>query len=60
MIERAGANADHAAGADDPRPSFVVGDVAALPFPDGSFGVVVSWPWPWRLKLTQRIELARA
>jgi SAM-dependent methyltransferase len=42
MIERARANAD-SAGTRGPRgPSFVVGDVASLPFPDGSFDVVVS------------------
>ena len=40
MIERAQANA---AGSDGTRrPSFVVGDVAALPFPDASFDVAVS------------------
>ena len=43
MIERARANAtasgfDHEA----PSPAFVVGDVAALPFPDRSFDLVVS------------------
>ncbi len=122
MIERASVNADHEMGGDERRPTFVVGDVAALPFPDGSFDVVVStlsmhhwsdpraglteisrvlrpdgralvwdfrrgtvpfhphmpdplehthggalrvasaapWRWPWRLRLTQRIELVRA
>jgi SAM-dependent methyltransferase len=42
MIERARSNASRAAVADASVPSFVVGDVAALPFPDGSFDVVVS------------------
>lgn len=41
MIERARANAARSA-AEGHVPSFVVGDVAALPFPDGSFDVVVS------------------
>jgi SAM-dependent methyltransferase len=42
MIERARANAERAwPGAAGP-PSFVVGDVASLPFGDGSFDVVVS------------------
>jgi ubiquinone/menaquinone biosynthesis C-methylase UbiE len=122
MIERARANADRAGEGDERRPSFLVGDVASLPFPDGSFDLVVStmsmhhwadptaglaeinrvlhpgaraliwdfrpgvrpfhgdlpdllehthgsplrvvsatpWHWPWRFKLTQRIELLRA
>jgi ubiquinone/menaquinone biosynthesis C-methylase UbiE len=122
MIERARANADRAGEGDERRPSFLVGDVASLPFPDGSFDLVVStmsmhhwadptaglaeinrvlrpgaraliwdfrpgvrplhgnppdvvehthgsalrvvsvtpWHWPWRYKLTQRIELLRA
>jgi len=121
MIERARANAERSATAEH-RPSFAVGDVAALPFPDGSFDLVVStlsmhhwadpvagateigrvmrpggralvwdirpgvvplhrhqpdpvgrihgsplrvvsaaaWPWPWRLKLVQRIALEHA
>jgi SAM-dependent methyltransferase len=42
MIERARENAARAAGEEDRRPSFVVGDVGALPFPDGSFDLVVS------------------
>jgi SAM-dependent methyltransferase len=41
MIERARANGSNAE-ADPTRLSFVVGDVASLPFPDGSFDVVVS------------------
>jgi SAM-dependent methyltransferase len=39
MIERARANAGRPNGN---RPSFVVGDVASLAFPDGSFDLVVS------------------
>ena len=35
MIERARANADQAGDGDERRPSFLVGDVASLPFPDG-------------------------
>jgi ubiquinone/menaquinone biosynthesis C-methylase UbiE len=42
MIERARANANRAGGGDDRRPSFHVGDVASLPFPDESFDLVVS------------------
>jgi SAM-dependent methyltransferase len=43
MIERARANTDRAAGDGDERwPSFLVGDVASLPFPDGSFDLVIS------------------
>jgi SAM-dependent methyltransferase len=42
MIERARANADRAGIEDERRPSFVVGDVASLPFQDGSFDLVVS------------------
>jgi SAM-dependent methyltransferase len=42
MIERARANASRALLADTSAPSFVVGDVASLPFPDGAFDVVVS------------------
>ncbi|HMC03805.1 MAG TPA: class I SAM-dependent methyltransferase [Cellulomonadaceae bacterium] len=41
MLERACANAEHAVPAER-RPTFVVGGVAALPFPDGSFDLVVS------------------
>ena len=121
MIERARANAEHAVPAER-RPTFVAGGVAALPFPDGTFDLVVStlsmhhwadaaagqaeidrvlrpggralvwdirpgvvplhrhqpdplekvagsplrlasatpWRWPWRLALTQRIELVPA
>jgi len=40
MIERARANADRASH--ERRPSFLVGDVASMPFPDGSFDLVVS------------------
>ena len=40
MIERAQANATEADGII--RPSFVVGDASALPFPDASFDVAVS------------------
>jgi SAM-dependent methyltransferase len=42
MIDRARTNAHRAGGGEERRPSFVVGDVAALPFPDRSFDVVVS------------------
>ena len=42
MIERARANADSAGDADERRPSFLVGDVASMPFPDESFDLVVS------------------
>ncbi len=120
MIERARAGAGRLAG--ETRPGFVVGDAAALPFPDAAFDLVVStlslhhwtdpagasteiarvlqpggrvliwdilpgrlpmhrhapdparsldhpllepvsirpWRWPWRLAVTQRLELARA
>jgi SAM-dependent methyltransferase len=122
MIQRARANADRPGNGDQRRPSFLVGDVASLAFPDRSFDLVVStlsmhhwadptaglaeigrvlrpgaralvwdfrpgimplhrhapdpldhvhsaplrvasatpWRWPWRLNLTQRIELVRA
>jgi SAM-dependent methyltransferase len=121
MIERASANAGQTV-ATERRPTFVVGSVDALPFPNGSFDLVVSslsmhhwadvtageaeigrvlrpggralvwdirpgvvplhhhqpdplekvagpalrlvtatpWRWPWRLALTQRIELVPA
>gem|GEM_PF-834045 len=43
MIERATANGERAFPPDDPaKPVFVVADVAALPFPDRSFDLVVS------------------
>src|SRR6266540_2630623 len=42
MIERARANADRPRDGDERRPSFLVGDVASLAFPDGSFDLVVS------------------
>jgi ubiquinone/menaquinone biosynthesis C-methylase UbiE len=42
MIEVARANAERAAGGDRRQPSFVLGDVASLPFPDASFDLVVS------------------
>jgi SAM-dependent methyltransferase len=42
MIERARSNASRAAAVDARVPSFVVGDVATLPFPDGTFDLVVS------------------
>ena len=42
MIVRAGANAARRAAGGGHAPTFVVGDAAALPFPDGSFDVVVS------------------
>ena len=40
MVERARANADRKS--EQRRPSFIVGDVASLAFPDGSFDLVVS------------------
>jgi SAM-dependent methyltransferase len=42
MIARARANTDRAANRGGRRPSFLVGDVAALAFPDRSFDLVVS------------------
>ncbi len=42
MIERARANAGRLGTGGEPGQSFVVGDVASLPFPDGSFDLVVS------------------
>ncbi|HEX9122377.1 MAG TPA: class I SAM-dependent methyltransferase [Actinomycetota bacterium] len=42
MIRRARANADRPGDGAGRRPSFLVGDVAALAFPDGSFDLVVS------------------
>jgi len=42
MIARAAANIDRAASRGGRRPSFLVGDVAALAFPDRSFDLVVS------------------
>jgi SAM-dependent methyltransferase len=127
MIQRARTNVDRLGDGDERRPSFLVGDVASLAFPDGSFDRVVStlsmhhwadpaaglaeigrvlrpgggalvwdfrpgvrphpfgprhahppdpvehargaalrvvsvtpWRWPWRFRLTQRIELVRA
>ena len=42
MIERARANADRSEDSDERGPSFLVGDVAALPFPDEAFDLVVS------------------
>jgi SAM-dependent methyltransferase len=42
MIERARANADGRGDGDQRQPSFLVGDVAALAFPDRSFDLVVS------------------
>jgi SAM-dependent methyltransferase len=42
MIARAQANTDRPGNSDQPRPSFLVGDVAALAFPDRSFDLVVS------------------
>jgi ubiquinone/menaquinone biosynthesis C-methylase UbiE len=42
MIERARANANRAGNGDERRPSFLVGDVASIPFPEGSFDLVVS------------------
>ncbi|HZA60214.1 MAG TPA: class I SAM-dependent methyltransferase [Actinomycetota bacterium] len=42
MIERARANADRPGDGNERRPSFLVGDVASLAFPDGSFDLVVT------------------
>jgi SAM-dependent methyltransferase len=42
MIERARANAGRSSEDDGGRPLFLAGDVASLPFPDGSFDLVVS------------------
>ncbi len=42
MIERARANADRSGNGGDRRPSFLVGDVSSLAFPDGSFDVLVT------------------
>jgi SAM-dependent methyltransferase len=42
MIARARANADRPGTDDQRRPSFLVGDAAALAFPDGSFDLAVS------------------
>jgi len=42
MIEVARANADHQTADNQRQPTFVVGDVASLPFPDASFDLVVS------------------
>jgi ubiquinone/menaquinone biosynthesis C-methylase UbiE len=42
MVERARANTDRAVNRGGRRPSFLVGDVAALAFPDQSFDLVVS------------------
>jgi SAM-dependent methyltransferase len=122
MVERARTNAARSAQQHRREPSFLVGDVASLAFPDRSFDLVVStlsmhhwadptaglaeigrvlrpgglalvwdfragrvplhghvpdpgehargsplrvvtatpWRWPWRFRLTQRIELVRA
>jgi ubiquinone/menaquinone biosynthesis C-methylase UbiE len=42
MIARARANNDRPQNGDQRQPSFLVGDVAALAFPDASFDLVVS------------------
>jgi SAM-dependent methyltransferase len=42
MIERARANAERSGNGGERRPSFLVGDVSSLAFPDGSFDVVVT------------------
>jgi ubiquinone/menaquinone biosynthesis C-methylase UbiE len=42
MIQRARANADRLGNGDGRRPEFLVGDVAALAFPDQSFDLVIS------------------
>jgi SAM-dependent methyltransferase len=51
-IARARANADRSEEGEERPPSFVVGDVASMAFPDGSFDLVVStlsmhhWAYP--------------
>jgi ubiquinone/menaquinone biosynthesis C-methylase UbiE len=42
MVERARVNAARAVNGEGPLPSFLVGDVASLSFPDASFDLVVS------------------
>jgi SAM-dependent methyltransferase len=42
MVRRARANADRRGPGEARRPSFLVGDVASLAFPDGSFDLAVS------------------
>jgi ubiquinone/menaquinone biosynthesis C-methylase UbiE len=42
MIERARTNAGRLGNGNQRRPAFLVGDVASLAFPDGSFDLVVS------------------
>jgi SAM-dependent methyltransferase len=42
MVERAQKNAERATRDAQSLPTFIVGDAASLPFPDGSFDVVVS------------------
>jgi SAM-dependent methyltransferase len=42
MIRRARANADRPGSGEQRRPSFLVGDVASLAFPDESFDLVIS------------------
>ena len=42
MTERARANADRPGHGDERRPAFLVGGVASMAFPDGSFDVVLS------------------
>jgi SAM-dependent methyltransferase len=42
MIERARANTERSGNGGERLPSFLVGDVSSLAFPDGSFDVVVS------------------
>jgi hypothetical protein len=48
MIARARANADRPENSDQRQPSLLVGDVAALAFPDRSFDLVISTTWPTR------------
>jgi len=61
MIERAVANARGSSGDDGPRPRFIVGDVAALPFADASFDVVISTfsMHHWADRTTGLSEIAR-
>jgi ubiquinone/menaquinone biosynthesis C-methylase UbiE len=64
MIERARTNADRAGEGDERRPSFLVGAVASMPFPDETFDLVVStmsmhhWTDP-AVGLTEMVRVLR-